>query len=132
MCPSKYRNRFRGVQSDSFRFPGFPKSFLLTFLISFLIFVLSSLCEPEGVPQYTILSDISTEIHVHSFGKNFGLKICPDNVFGFSEVAGCPEEMTTFCFYYCSVREIAEAVKVFDFFDFHFLSPFGFLIFCLP
>jgi len=54
------------------------------------------------------------------FGEKLSLKICPDDVFGFSGVAGCPEGTTTFCFYYCSVREIAGAAKVSDFFYLHF------------
>src|SRR5690606_25239489 len=92
--------------------------------ILFLFNLLISFYKPESVPQQAILSNISAEKHLYHFGKKFGLKICPDNDFSLSEVAGCPKETSTFCFYYCSVREIAEAVKVFDFFDFHFLSPF--------
>jgi hypothetical protein len=57
---------------------------------------------------------------MNRFGEKFSLKVCFDDFFCLSGVAGCPEGTTTFCFYYCSVREVAEAAKVCDFFYFHF------------
>jgi len=53
------------------------------------------------------------------FGEKFSLKVCPDDVFGFSGVAGCPERTATVCSYFCPVRKIAGAARVCDFFYFH-------------
>ena len=103
------------------------KSGLLALVMQVVVSILlnfSSLSEPESVAPYPVLPNFPAEKHVHGLGENFGLKICSNNVFGLSEVAGCPEETTTFRFYYCSMSEIAGAAKVFDFFYYHFFISF--------
>jgi hypothetical protein len=62
---------------------------------------------------------------MHWFGEKFGFKISLNYAFGFSGVAGCPEGTAAFRFYFRSVREIAEAAKVCDFFYLHpFFPPY--------
>jgi hypothetical protein len=75
-----------------------------------------SLCEPESVPPRSALSNFPAKKHVDRFGEKFSLKICPDDFFGLSRVAGCAEATAAFGADFRSVREVTETVKVCDFF----------------